>query len=280
MNVKYIVSDYLLVWNLLYKDCITEEMKKLKEKVFKNYKNQYNDIYEDKELILKDGKNFIPNNDTIYNIFFESKDFIKIKKDAEKERINALKLWDKNSKNINKLIKKIIRKNISDYVCFVVNKEFDVREIYKISDKEGRIFVGKNWNNDNKILVDILYQIMLNEITIEEKDNAHVKDAIIEMAVLNEFATEVSGDSCYRDGNSSLYYLKKQIYPYWLMYLGISKEDMVKYMERDKIDFEVNGYAYEKELVNMNLDEFIDFVIRNKKYIIKIDRLTLSDEVI
>ena len=41
-----------------------------------------------------------------------------------------------------------------------------------------------------------------------------------------------------------IFYLNKQIYPYWLMYLGIKKEDMVKYMMRDKIAFEVKKYCF------------------------------------
>ena len=40
-------------------------------------------------------------------------------------------------------------------------------------------------------------------------------------------------------------------------------------MMRDKISFEVENYAYEKELKKMNIEEFIDFCIRNKKYIIR-----------
>ncbi len=43
-------------------------------------------------------------------------------------------------------------------------------------------------------------------------------------------------------------------------------------MMRDKIAFDEHKYAYEQELQKMNIEEFIDFCIRNKKYIIKNDR--------
>ena len=37
----------------------------------------------------------------------------------------------------------------------------------------------------------------------------------------------------------------------------------------DKISFDVDKYAYEKELKKMNIEEFIDFCIRNQRYIIR-----------
>ena len=76
-------------------------------------------------------------------------------------------------------------------------------------------------------------------------------------------------------GKEKLTYIKRQIYPYWLMYLGISKEDMPKYMLRDKIAFDLEKYPYEKQLIKYELEEFIDFCIRHKRYIIREERLDL-----
>ena len=53
------------------------------------------------------------------------------------------------------------------------------------------------------------------------------------------------------------------------MYLGVEKEEFFSYMMRDKIVFEADKYAYEKELKKMNIEEFIDFCIRNKRYIVR-----------
>jgi hypothetical protein len=53
------------------------------------------------------------------------------------------------------------------------------------------------------------------------------------------------------------------------MYLGVPKEEFQNYMMRDKISFDMEKYAYEKELKKMNLEEFIDFCIRNKRYIVR-----------
>ena len=58
----------------------------------------------------------------------------------------------------------------------------------------------------------------------KEEDEEYIK-AIIELAVLNEYATRLYKKSCYISGKESLLVLKRYLYPYWLMYLGVKKED-------------------------------------------------------
>ena len=53
------------------------------------------------------------------------------------------------------------------------------------------------------------------------------------------------------------------------MYLGATKEEMLEYMMRDKIAFNIDDFTYERQLKNVDLLKFIDFCIRNKKHIIK-----------
>ena len=57
MNIKFYVNDYVLVWNLLFQASISEQIYKLKQKLWTNYKEKYNNTYRDKNLILKDDKN-------------------------------------------------------------------------------------------------------------------------------------------------------------------------------------------------------------------------------
>ena len=59
------------------------------------------------------------------------------------------------------------------------------------------------------------------------------------------------------------------------MYLGIEKEEMQKYMSRDKIAFDLEKYPYEKQLTDYGLEEFIKFCLRHKRYIIKEENLEL-----
>ena len=42
MNIQFVMNDYLLAWNLLFRPSISEEIQKLKEKLWKNYsKDRY-----------------------------------------------------------------------------------------------------------------------------------------------------------------------------------------------------------------------------------------------
>lgn len=274
MNTKFIVNDYALIWNLLFQASISESIYKIKQKLWETYKDEYNTTFNDKTLIMKDYKNFIPSNDTIYNILLENKEYGKLKKEAEKYRLEIMRLWDKNKKESDNLIKKIIRKEIPDYTIFVVNKELNVIE----HPVESSLVVGKEISKKNalKLLIQINMFIILNNIKRYKGEEKKFQKAIIELAVLNEYATRVSKKSCYGGGSSELITLKKWLYPYWLMYLGIPKEEFKSYINRDGIDFDIEKYAYEKELKKMNIEEFIDFCIRNQRYIIR----NIKEEII
>lgn len=270
MNTKFIVNDYALIWNLLFQASISENIYKIKQKLWDTYRNEYNLTFKDKIAIMKDYKNFIPSDDTIYNIVLEKKDYEKIKKQAEKYRKELMELWDKNNKETNYLLKNIIRKKISDYTVFVVSKELNVVD-QPISSS---LVVGKDIDKKDplNILLEINMKIINANIKKYKDKDLDFKNAIIELAVLNEYATRITKRSCYLAGTPSLLALKRHLYPYWLMYLGIKKEEFNAYMMRDKFVFETEKYAYEKELKKMNLEEFIDFCIRNQKYIIRIPK--------
>ena len=106
MSTNFIVNDYALIWNLLFQASISESIYNLKQKLWESYRNEYNSTYKDKLPILKDIKNFIPDNDTIYNVVLENKNYEKIRKQAEKYRLELMKLWDKNKKKYYKISKR------------------------------------------------------------------------------------------------------------------------------------------------------------------------------
>ena len=278
MNLKFVVNDYVLIWNLLFQASINEKVHKLKQKLWINYKKEYNNTYRDKELILKDTKNFIPNDDTIYNIVLETKEYEKIKKDTEKYRNEVLKIWDNNKKEATKIIKSITRLELKPYQILVVNEQLDIIDTTTVKDaKINTVVLGKKVTSDTsmKLLVELVFQILKHEFKEYKAEYKEIVDAVVELAVLNEFPTRLTGRSHYLTGDPTLNYLKRQIYPYWLMYLGADKEDMLSFMMRDKIAFDVDKYAYEKELKKKDLLEFIDFCIRNQKYIVKINELEI-----
>ncbi len=267
MNTNFIVNDYILIWNLLFGASISETIYKLKQKIWDNYRNEYNAIFKDKELIINDYKNFIPNNDIIYNIVLGNRDYEKIKKQTEKYRLEVMKLWDKNKKETDALIKNILRKKREDYTIFVVDKELNIIDCP--NEKTCIVGVEIDKKEPLKILLDINLAMAKYHTKRYKDEYECFKKAILELAVLNEYATRITGRSCYQSGSPSLLSLKRWLYPYWLMYLGVKKEDFFNYMMRDKIVFEADKYAYEKELKKMNIEEFIEFCIRNKRYIIR-----------
>ncbi len=278
MNLKFVVNDYVLIWNLLFQASITESIHKLKQKIWINYKEEYNKTFKDNSLILKDPKNFIPNDDTIYNIVLESKDYEKIKKQTEKFRVKLLQKWDENKKVAVKELKDILRFDIRLYHILVVSDQLDTMDTSIVKgSRVNTIVLGKKIedNNPTSNIINLVYQIVMKELKEYQKEYQDIVKAIVELAILNEFATRITGLTHYLTGDSTLKYLKRQIYPYWLMYLGVEKEKMMDYMMRDKIGFDIANYTYERQLKKLDLYAFIDFCIRNQKHIVKIDELEI-----
>ena len=278
MNLKFVVNDYVLIWNLLFQASITESIHKLKQKIWINYKEEYNKTFKDNSLILKDPKNFIPNDDTIYNIVLESKDYEKIKKQTEKFRVKLLQKWDENKKVAVKELKDILRFDIRLYHILVVSDQLDTMDTSIVKGSRVNTIVwGKKIedNNPTSNIIKLVYQIVMKELKEYQKEYQDIVKAIVELAILNEFATRITGLTHYLTGDSTLKYLKRQIYPYWLMYLGVEKEKMMDYMMRDKIGFDIANYTYERQLKKIDLYAFIDFCIRNQKHIVKIDELEI-----
>ena len=75
MNIEFMTNDYLLAWYLLFKPSFSEEIQRLKVKLYQNYSKQYLCLEKENIEILKYNQDFIPDDDTIYNIIFESEVF-------------------------------------------------------------------------------------------------------------------------------------------------------------------------------------------------------------
>ena len=270
MNLNFMVNDYLLAWNILFQASISDVIHKQKLKLWNTYQNQYKELMNDNKKILKEGNDFIPNDDTIYNLVFDSDNFNVFKKDSEKHRIYLMKTWDKYRKKATDILKNILRYHIDyDFSVYVIHPLLDTTSFMpKINDKA---FVWGRHNDtesDIKTLVDMIEFIVTNElkaIAFEDKD---IVKAVVELAIKNELYTNIVGKSKYRDGDEKIRNLKNQLYPYWLMYLGASKEEMLNYMMRDSIAFDLDKYTIEKELKKVDLIDFIHFCINNKKHIL------------
>ncbi len=277
MNVKFVVNDYMLIWNLLFGPSISEDLHKMKNKMWMNYRNQYHKIQKDFDLIVKEDKNFIPDDDTLYNLLLETDAFDLAKKETEKYRMQLLKIWDENKKETTKILKELLRFDLKPYKFLLVHSNLDVIN-YAKDPTDRTIIYGKAVGEDDafQTITKLIYCILKNEFKNYQADYKEIVQAVLELAIENEFHTRISKNSHYLVGDATLKFLKRQIYPYWLMYLGADKEEMLRYMMRDKIAFDVDKYAIENELKKVDLYGFIDFCIKNQKYIVKINELEIN----
>lgn len=277
MKLEFVINDYLLAWYLLFKPSFCEEVQNLKEKLWSNHQEEYMGMQKENIEILKYTKDFIPDDDTIYNLVFETSLFLEIKKKTEKYKQSLLECWDKNKSNIKKSLSEILKlKEETSYTILVICPDIDVIEFIKSNPNKNIAWGKKNGDDDTlKSLIQILYTALKYQVGNYQKENNEIVTAIIDLAINNELYTRVCGISKYNEGYKKLRLLRKQLYPYFLMYLGCDKEDLISYMMRDQMAFDIDKYTIEKGLRKVNIFEFIDFCCRNQKYIVRLDNLDI-----
>lgn len=275
MNIEFLTNDYLLAWNLLFKPSFCEEIQTLKEKLYNTYPKQYMKLEKELVEILKYNNDFIPDDDTIYNIVFDSEIFEKLKKESEKHRQFLMMYWDKYKKDINNNLKDLLRFEIKDtYHILVVHPSLDIVEYMKQNPKKNICWGKKDDQEDGlKALIRIIFTIVKYEIGEHQKQNKEIVLAILDLTISNELHTKITKISKYNEGMKNLKVLKRQLYPYWLMYMGADKEELVSYMMRDQIAFDFEKYPIERGLRKIDLYGFIDFCCNNQKYIIRLDQI-------
>ncbi len=275
MQLHFIFSDYLLTWNLLYGPSFSESVHKFKQKLYLTYRRQYEQLQKDKEEMLTDIKNFIPDDDTLYNLVLETKLFLQLKEGVEKYRLELLKIWDQYKKKLRDSLKEILK--------FPLKEEYQIVVLHPVMNscltisKGNMIGWGKQINPKKQVqtIVEIMETITRMEMGKVNQNYQEIVDVVLELAFQNELYTRLSGKSNYQEGDSTLTYLKKQIYPYWLMYLGYDKEEFPGYMMRDGITFEMDSYVFDAEMKKKNLMEFIEFCVHNQKRIVHINTLEI-----
>ena len=267
MKINFITNNYLLIWNLLYGPSISMKMHMFKQKLWLIYKKEYKKIENDKDEILSDYKNFIPDDNTIYDLIEDSSVFPVLIKDVEHHRIKLMKEWDLIKRKVNKELSNILR---------IENDTYQVIVLHPSMESELASFNAKSIGWGKKADLEDSFVTILKMITLILKEKVHyqdntdedIKNAILELAVENEVYTRMR-ESNYFGKNQELLSLKKDLYPYFLMYLGINLEDTTPYMMRDNMAFDIEKYTNEIQLRNLDIFEFIDFVVRNKKLLLK-----------
>ena len=275
MNVEFIVNDYLLAWNLLFRPSISEDIQKMKERLWKNYPKQYMKIEKENVEILKYTSDFIPDDDTIYNMIFNTEEFKIVKRQTDKYRRFLMRIWDTHQKEIQNSLKELLRFKVENkYQILVVHPFLDNVEFLKTNPKKNVVWGKKEDTQDGlKAIIRILFTLVKYEVGDFQSQNKEIVSSIIDLLVTNEIYTRITGVSKYEEGLKKLKFLKRQIYPYWLMYMGADREELVSYMMRDQMPFDIDKYPVEKGLRKVDLFGFMDFCCKNQKYIIRLGNL-------
>ncbi len=278
MKLSIIVNKYLLIWHLLYQSSVSDEIHRLKQKLWQDHKKEYASIHRDKILILSSPLDFIPDDDYIYNMVESSIYYKKLKQETNKYRLNVMEVWDKNRKKYNEELEKLFKTDLDcSYDICVIHPSLDVVES-DLSTKT--LTIGKRLilKDKDNFLTYVVYKIVKNEFNNIKTADRDIVDAITELLITNELYTRITRESKYNLGKKSLKEIKHKIYPYFLMYLGVNKNDFEKYMIRDNIFFNINNYNYISYLKNIDIYSFIDFIIKSKESILGIK--DLNDSVI
>ena len=267
MDLEFCVKEYLLAWYLLYSASLSKEIDKFRKNLWSKYKKEYNFCYKDKQEIIKYGKDFIPDNDVLYNEIFASELYISLKKETVKHKMYLSKLFHTDTKNIKKSIKEIMKLNFQDNMVYVIHPRMECMEYYENYD-------AIVWGSDRdkydaiKMLFMTMFQGIYSNYNVEYKE---VVDSVLELAILDEFGHKLgilSNDSL---ANPTLKIIKRQIYPFWLMYLGYdTKDKLLNKMLEDKIAFDLDYYPINKNIKKLNFEEFLDFCIKNNRHILKL----------
>ena len=278
MNLNFVLNDYVLIWNILFNPSISPAIQTLKKKLWKNYRHEYNSLYNEEDTMLKDPKNYIPSNDTVFDMVKNSEGYKELREETEKYRLNLLHTFDNIKKELSKNMKEILKFDIKLYHVLVVDPLLDIKGMKIPKNRRVNTIIWGNTvdSKDYKLaVINIISAIVRKEMATYREDYKDIVEAIIELAIDNELASRLLDKSVYLRGDASLKYLKKQLYPYFLMYLGYSKEEILNRMLKDHIVFELDKYTFERGLASVDLYSFIDFCIKNQRHILKINELEI-----
>ena len=216
MKLDFILNDYLLMWHLLYESSVSEEIHNIKQVLWKDYKKEYSTLYKEKDKILNDLDNYIPDDDFIFNIFETSPSYKKVIKETNKYRMSLLQLWDLNSKLYKKELANILKYDLEEnYKVLVLHPNLGVVET---DFNLNIISIGKKIDNKDKdsFLTYLFYKILKNEFK-DVKIDDNILTTMLELICVNELFTRVSKESKYNIGKSELKKLLTFSLPYFFI---------------------------------------------------------------
>ena len=268
MELEFEINEYLLAWYLLYSTALSKEIDKFRKTLWNKYKKEYNFCYKDKAEILKYGKDFIPDNDLLYEETFKSDLYLSLKKETIRHKMHLVKLFHNNSKTLIKCVKEVLKISFKDsFLVYVIHPRM---EFVEYNESSNALVWGSEKDKYDALTI-LLLTVVKGKYGNRYPDSKEIVDAIIELAVLNEIGRKLENGDSYQLGDPTLKIIKRQIYPFWLMYLGYdTKEELLEKMMEDKIAFDLDRYPIDKKMKRMELEDFISFCVKNSKHILKL----------
>lgn len=274
VNLEIVVNDYLLAWYILYGASLSKEIDKFKKNLYIKYNKEYNFCYKDRAEIIKYGKDFIPDNDILYNAVLTSTLFKTLKKEAIKHKNGIERMWEGSRETINKYINSILRIPFPKVInVYIVHPRLEITDYQR--ELKSLIWGSEKDKYDVlTVFLSLITKGLLIESNEEFLNNKEILNSIVELSIVNEIGKSISKNFNYDLGNPVLKLIKRQIYPFWLMYLGyVEKETILDKMIDDKIGFDLDKYPIDRSLKKMNLKVFTEYCIKNSKNILKLNNI-------
>ncbi|MDD5979945.1 MAG: hypothetical protein PUC23_02400 [bacterium] len=278
MRLNFITNKYLLMWYLLCRENNISKLDNFKTNFLSHYRKDYFLLIKEKDNIISLLKDYIPDDDFIFNSFYNTEEYKKLEKETNKYRITMLEYYDNYQKSLKKELTKLLKYdlNINYSFCFV-HEDINIIEFYL---KNKLIILGKKLK-ENEVLgfyIFTIYKILANEYKDYKPNEKDIVDAILELVIYNELYTRISGKNRYNTGKENIKTIKDKIYPYFLMYMGVNALEFDSRMSNDGIYFD--DIKYDNNLKLMDLYSFISFIIKNKHKVLETNNTFKKEEIL
>lgn len=198
-------------------------------------------------------------------------EFKKIYEETKTYMDNVKKYWNEYKDKINEFLNKIIKNNL-DVSLNVYVSHPNCYEGYSFGENNVAWGHYKGIEDPNYNLVYLVHEGLHHLIPFENTDNelvCYIKHSIIELASDYELYSLLKEESTLDQGHPYLKEYKEIIYPYWLRYIGLNDYQIKKRLEKDLVSTDNYVQIGDKKESNMDIYEFINFLITKWDDIIK-----------
>ena len=109
------------MWYLLCRESNINEVNIFKQNFLSLHRKEAFMLIKEKDIIMSYLKDYIPDDDFIFNKFYNTDEFKKLQKDTNKYRISMLEAYDKDKKVLLKNLNKLFLFIPSFFCCQNVN---------------------------------------------------------------------------------------------------------------------------------------------------------------